>query len=95
MSVAKGKKSLGLGPGQVNRIWAAENALNRAGNSAKGASMASDAFFPFDDVVRLSAQFGITAIIQPGGSIKDEDSIKACDELGISMIMTGLRHFKH
>lgn len=95
ISVAKNKKSLGLGPGQVNRIWAAENALNRAGEGAKGAALASDAFFPFDDCVRLAAEHGITAIIQPGGSIKDEDSIKACDELGISMIMTGMRHFKH
>ena len=95
ISVAKGKKSLGLGPGQVSRIWAAEAALNRAGDDAQGAALGSDAFFPFDDVVRLAAQHGITAIIQPGGSIHDEDSIKACDELGIAMVFTGIRHFKH
>ena len=95
ISVAKGKKSLGLGPGQVSRIWAAEAALDRAGEEAKGAAMASDAFFPFDDVVRLAAQHGITAVIQPGGSIRDEASIKACDELGIAMVFTGIRHFKH
>ena len=95
ISVAKGKKSLGLGPGQVSRIWAAEAALDRAGDEAKGAALGSDAFFPFDDVVRLAAQRGITAIIQPGGSIRDEDSIKACDELGIAMVFTGIRHFKH
>lgn len=95
ISVAKDKKSLGLGPGQVSRIWAAEAALERAGEHAKGAALASDAFFPFDDCVTLAAKYGITAIIQPGGSIRDEDSIKACDELGISMVMTGMRHFKH
>ncbi len=95
ISVAKNKKSLGLGPGQVSRIWAAEDALRRAGESAKGAALASDAYFPFDDCVRLAAEYGITAIIQPGGSIRDEDSIKACDELGIAMVTTGMRHFKH
>jgi phosphoribosylaminoimidazolecarboxamide formyltransferase/IMP cyclohydrolase len=95
ISVAKDKKSLGLGPGQVSRIWAAENALVRAGEEAAGAAMASDAFFPFDDVVRLAAKYGITSIIQPGGSIHDEDSIKACDELGIAMVFTGIRHFRH
>lgn len=95
ISVAKGKQSLGLGPGQVSRIWAAEAALSRAGEKAQGAALASDAYFPFDDCVRLAAQYGITAIIQPGGSIRDEESIKACDELGISMLFTGMRHFKH
>ncbi len=95
ISVAKDKSSLGLGPGQVSRIWAAQAALERAGDKAKGAALASDAYFPFDDCVRLAAEFGITAVIQPGGSIRDEDSIKACDELGMSMIFTGMRHFKH
>ena len=95
ISVAKDKKSLGLGPGQVSRIWAAEAALERAGEGAKGAALASDAFFPFDDCVRLAAKYGITAIIQPGGSVRDEESIKACDELGISMVFTSMRHFKH
>jgi len=93
--VAKDGQSLGLGPGQVSRIWAAENALQRAGNKARGAVLASDAYFPFDDCVRLAAKYGIAAIIQPGGSIRDEDSIKACDELGIAMVFTGMRHFKH
>ena len=79
----------------MSRIWAAEAALERAGDGAKGAALASDAFFPFDDCVKLAAKYGITAIIQPGGSIRDEDSIKACDELGISMVFTGMRHFKH
>ena len=95
ISVAKNKTSLGLGPGQVSRIWAAEAALSRAGEKANGAALASDAYFPFDDCVRLAATYGIKAIIQPGGSIRDEESIKACDELGISMVFTGMRHFKH
>ncbi len=95
ISVAKDKASLGLGPGQVSRIWAAEAALARAGEGVNGAALASDAYFPFDDCVRLAAKYGIKAIIQPGGSIRDEDSIKACDELGISMVFTGIRHFKH
>lgn len=95
ISVAKDKTSLGLGPGQVSRIWAAEAALSRAGAKADGGALASDAFFPFDDCVRLASKYGIKAIIQPGGSIRDEESIKACDELGISMIFTGMRHFKH
>ena len=71
ISVAKNKQSLGLGPGQVSRIWAAENALQRSGENVKGAALASDAYFPFDDSVRLAAKFGISAIIQPGGSIRD------------------------
>ena len=95
IAVAKDKQSAGLGPGQVSRIWAAQAALQRAGEKARGAALASDAFFPFDDCVRLAAGYGIASIIQPGGSIRDEDSIKACDELGISMVFTGMRHFRH
>ncbi|MFA5675659.1 MAG: bifunctional phosphoribosylaminoimidazolecarboxamide formyltransferase/IMP cyclohydrolase [Christensenellales bacterium] len=95
IAVAKDGQTLGLGPGQVSRVWAAKDALMRAGEKAKGAVLASDAFFPFDDCVRLAAEFGISAIIQPGGSIRDEDSVKACDELGISMVFTNMRHFKH
>jgi phosphoribosylaminoimidazolecarboxamide formyltransferase/IMP cyclohydrolase len=95
IAIAKDNQSLGLGPGQVSRIWAAENALQRSGDKVKGAALASDAYFPFDDCVRLAAEYGIAAIIQPGGSIRDEDSIKACDELGIAMVFTGMRHFKH
>ncbi len=90
--VASAGKTLGIGGGQVNRIWAAKEALERGKGSLV---LASDAFFPFDDVVKEAASHGIKAIIQPGGSIKDRDSIKACDELGISMVLTGIRHFKH
>lgn len=90
--VAKDKKALGIGTGEVNRIWATEQALERA---KTGSVLASDAFFPFRDVVDTCANYGIKAIIQPGGSLRDEDSIKACDEHGIAMIFTGTRHFKH
>ena len=87
--------SLGIGPGQTNRIMALELAIKYAGERAKGSVMASDAFFPFDDCVKAAHEAGITAIVQPGGSVKDEDSIKACDEYGIAMIFTGVRHFRH
>lgn len=90
--VVKDGMAKGIGTGQTNRIWAAQQAIERAGD---GVVLASDAFFPFDDVVTLSAEKGIGAIIQPGGSIRDEDSIKACNELNIPMVFTGMRHFKH
>ncbi|MCY6484220.1 bifunctional phosphoribosylaminoimidazolecarboxamide formyltransferase/IMP cyclohydrolase [Clostridium aestuarii] len=90
--VAKDGMATGIGAGQVNRIWAAKQALERAKD---GLVLASDAFFPFDDVVKEAAEYGIKAIIQPGGSIRDKDSIKACNENGISMVFTGIRHFKH
>ncbi|HHW69764.1 MAG TPA: bifunctional phosphoribosylaminoimidazolecarboxamide formyltransferase/IMP cyclohydrolase [Clostridiales bacterium] len=93
--IAKDKRSLGIGPGQVNRIWAALNAIERGGDDVKGAVMASDAFFPFPDCVEAAAKAGITAIIQPGGSIRDKESIEACDKYGIAMIFTSMRHFKH
>ncbi len=93
--VAKNQATTGIGPGQVNRIWATEMALERSGEKAKGAVLASDAFFPFDDCVEAAAKAGITAIIQPGGSVRDEDSIKKCDEYGIAMVFTDTRHFKH
>lgn len=95
ISLTKNKCLVGNGPGQVNRIWALENAIRQGGESVKGSVMASDAFFPFDDCVKTAAAAGITAIIQPGGAGRDEDSIKACDEAGIVMIFTGMRHFKH
>jgi phosphoribosylaminoimidazolecarboxamide formyltransferase/IMP cyclohydrolase len=93
--LAKGNRTVGIGPGQTNRITALELALKYAGDNAKDAVLASDAFFPFDDCVKAAAAAGVTAIIQPGGSLKDEDSIKACDEAGIAMVFTGMRHFKH
>lgn len=92
--IAKDGKTLGIGGGEVSRIWAAEKALERS-KETKDAIMASDAFFPFEDVVELSAKYGITSIIQPGGSINDERSIKACNENNISMVISEIRHFKH
>ncbi len=95
IAVAKDGQSLGIGPGQVNRIWATQQALERSGDKAAGAALASDAFFPFNDCVRAAAAAGITAIIQPGGSLNDQESIDACNEAGIAMVFTGVRHFKH
>ena len=93
--LAKDLITVGIGAGQVNRIWPTEQSIAHAGDKAKGAVLASDAFFPFSDVVETAAAAGITAIIQPGGSLRDEDSIKAADENNIAMIFTGMRHFKH
>ncbi|WP_252504255.1 bifunctional phosphoribosylaminoimidazolecarboxamide formyltransferase/IMP cyclohydrolase [Sporosarcina sp. Marseille-Q4943] len=93
--VADSHMTLGVGAGQMNRVGAAAIALTQAGERAKGAAMASDAFFPMDDTVEAAAKAGITAIIQPGGSVKDEDSIKKANEYGIAMVFTGVRHFKH
>lgn len=93
--VTNNEMTLGVGAGQMNRIGSANIAIKQAGEKAKGAIMASDAYFPMDDTVEAAAKAGITAIIQPGGSIRDEDSIKKADEYGIAMVFTGIRHFKH
>ncbi|MBQ4100079.1 MAG: bifunctional phosphoribosylaminoimidazolecarboxamide formyltransferase/IMP cyclohydrolase, partial [Oscillospiraceae bacterium] len=93
--LAKNNMTTGVGPGQTNRVTALELAVKYAGEKAKGSVMASDAFFPFPDCVEVARQNGITAIIQPGGSIRDEESIKACNEAGIAMVFTNMRHFKH
>lgn len=93
--VARDGRTLGVGAGQMNRVGSAEIALKQAGEAAKGAVLSSDAFFPFRDTVDAAAKAGITAIIQPGGSVRDEESIVAADEHGIAMIFTGMRHFKH
>jgi len=95
ITVVKGGQTLGSGMGQTSRIDAARHALDHAGEAARGAVMASDAFFPFDDVVKLAAERGVRAIIQPGGSKRDADSIAAADEAGIAMVFTGLRVFRH
>jgi len=90
--VAHNGIALGIGGGQVNRIWPTEDALKRG----KGATiLASDAFFPFGDVAEIAAKSGIKAIIQPGGSLRDQESIDVCNKYGIAMVFTGLRHFKH
>ena len=92
--VAKGQATLGLGIGQTNRIWATNQAIEHS-KDAKGAVLASDAFFPFADCVEVAAKAGISAIVQPGGSIRDQESIDACDKAGIAMVFSGVRHFKH
>ena len=93
--LAKDGVTTGIGAGQVSRIWAAEGAVERAGEAVTGSVMASDAFFPFDDVVRMAAGAGVAAVIQPGGSVRDEEVIAAADELDLTMVFTGMRHFKH
>ena len=93
--IGKAGRTTGIGMGQTNRIWAAQQAIAHAGEEAKGSVMASDAFFPFPDCVEECVKAGITAIIQPGGSIRDKDSVDACNAAGIAMVFVGDRHFKH
>jgi phosphoribosylaminoimidazolecarboxamide formyltransferase/IMP cyclohydrolase len=93
--VATDGQTLGIGAGQTNRVGSAQLALAAAAERARGAVLASDGFFPFDDTVRLAASQGITAVIHPGGSLRDQDSIAACDDLGLAMLITGRRHFLH
>lgn len=93
--VTKDHTTLGVGAGQMNRVGSVNIALQQADKQAQGGTLASDGFFPFDDSVRTAAAAGITAIIQPGGSIRDKDSIQAADELGLVMAFTGTRHFLH
>lgn len=95
IALAKGQQTIGVGPGQTNRIVPTRVAIEYAGERSKGAVMASDAFFPFEDCVEAAAAAGIKAIIQPGGSINDQKSIDACNKYGIAMVVTGMRHFKH
>ncbi len=96
--LARGNQLLGMGCGQTSRVDALKQAILKArsfGFELEGAVMASDAFFPFPDCVEIADEAGITAVIQPGGSVKDQDSVDYCDEHGMSMVMTGIRHFKH
>lgn len=93
--VTKDRQTLGVGAGQMNRVGSARIALEQARDRARGAVMASDAYFPFADTVELAAKSGIKAVIQPGGSIRDEDTINKANEYGIIMVFTGIRHFKH
>lgn len=93
--VAAGGRTIGVGAGQMNRIGAAKIALNQAGEKAKGAVIGSDAFFPFPDIIDEAGKAGISAIVQPGGSVKDDESIRLCNRLGIAMVFTGRRYFKH
>ncbi|MBA4191701.1 MAG: bifunctional phosphoribosylaminoimidazolecarboxamide formyltransferase/inosine monophosphate cyclohydrolase [Planctomycetaceae bacterium] len=93
--LGQGTQIVGVGAGQMSRVMSVEIAVKKAGDKSKGSVLASDAFFPFPDNVHAAAAAGVTAIIQPGGSVKDKDSIAACDELGIAMMFTGVRHFRH
>ena len=93
--VTRDRTTVGIGAGQMNRVGAVKIALEQAGEQAKGGVLASDGFFPFDDSVRTAAAAGIEAIIQPGGSLRDKDSIQAANELGLVMVLTGIRHFLH
>lgn len=98
IALVKNKQLIGMGCGQPSRVDALKQAIVKAkafGFDLKGAVMASDAFFPFPDCVEIADKEGVTAVIQPGGSIRDKDSIAYCDEHGMSMVMTGTRHFRH
>lgn len=93
--LTRDKATIGVGAGQMNRVGSARIALEQAGDKSRGAVLASDAYFPFKDTVELAAQYGVAAIIQPGGSIHDDESIEECNRRGIAMVFTGIRHFKH
>ncbi|MEL6439059.1 MAG: bifunctional phosphoribosylaminoimidazolecarboxamide formyltransferase/IMP cyclohydrolase [Cyanobacteria bacterium J06621_8] len=93
--VSRDRTTLGIGAGQMNRVGAVKIALEQAGEQAQGGVLASDGFFPFDDSVRSAAAAGISAVIQPGGSIRDQESIDAANELGLVMVLSGTRHFLH
>ena len=96
--IAKGLRTIGIGAGQMSRVDAVRIALEKAderGHDAGGAVLASDAFFPFPDGLLVAVEAGATAVIQPGGSVRDEEVIKAADDHGIAMVFTGTRHFRH
>jgi phosphoribosylaminoimidazolecarboxamide formyltransferase/IMP cyclohydrolase len=93
--VGSGNRLLGVGAGQMNRVQSVRLSLEQAGEGAKGACLASDAFFPFPDSVETAAAAGIACLVQPGGSKKDADVIAKADELGLVMCFTGVRHFRH
>src|SRR6185437_6274877 len=92
---AKDFATVGIGPGQPNRVDSARIGAERAGSNAKGAVVASDAFFPFADGLEAAIAAGATAALQPGGSTRDEEVIAAADKAGIAMVFTGMRHFRH
>jgi phosphoribosylaminoimidazolecarboxamide formyltransferase/IMP cyclohydrolase len=93
--IARDKTLLGMGAGQPSRVVSVELALKRAGEQAKGSVLASDAFFPFADGPELAVKHGVTAIIQPGGSVRDEDVIAVANKYDVAMVFTGVRHFRH
>jgi phosphoribosylaminoimidazolecarboxamide formyltransferase/IMP cyclohydrolase len=91
----KAGAAIGVGAGQMSRVEAVQIAVRRAGERAQGAVLASDAFFPFPDGLEEGVRAGVTAVIQPGGSMRDADVVAAADAAGIAMVMTGQRHFRH
>lgn len=93
--MANDTQSVGIGAGQMSRVDAAIIAIRKAGEKAKGAVLASDAYFPFPDGVEIAGEAGIAAIIQPGGSVNDEPVIETADAYGMAMVLTGVRHFRH
>jgi len=93
--LANERATVGIGAGQMSRVDSCRLAVMKAGASARGTVLASDAFFPFRDGVDVAAAAGVTAIIQPGGSLRDQEVIRAADEAGIAMVFTGTRHFRH
>jgi phosphoribosylaminoimidazolecarboxamide formyltransferase/IMP cyclohydrolase len=93
--LAKDFVSVGVGAGQMNRVNSARIAIAQAGEAAKGAVAASDAFMPFPDSLEVCADAGVTAVIQPGGSVRDDEVIAKADELGVAVVFTGHRHFRH
>lgn len=95
IAITKGRALLGAGTGQMSRVDAVEHAIKKAGEGVAGAFLGSDAFFPFDDCVRLAHKAGVKGVVQPGGSKRDQEVIAACDELGLVMMFTGRRHFRH
>jgi phosphoribosylaminoimidazolecarboxamide formyltransferase/IMP cyclohydrolase len=95
ITVVTGGQAVGVGAGQQSRVVAAEIAVQKAGERAKGGAGASDAFFPFPDGLLVLADAGVTAVVQPGGSVRDEEIVVTADEAGLAMVMTGERHFRH
>ena len=93
--LAKDGMVVGVGAGQMSRVDSVHMAVRKAGERVKGSVLASDAFFPFRDNIDEAAKAGVTAIVQPGGSMRDQDSIDACNEHGLAMVLTGVRHFRH
>jgi phosphoribosylaminoimidazolecarboxamide formyltransferase / IMP cyclohydrolase len=92
---AQGEATVGIGGGQPNRVDCVRIAIQRAGERAQGAVMASDAFFPFPDSVELAAQAGVTAVVHPGGSIRDAETLAAANAANMALVLSGVRHFRH
>src|SRR6185295_20046384 len=93
--LARGGMVVGVGAGQMSRVDSVHIACRKAGDKVRGSVLASDAFFPFRDNIDEAAKAGVVAIVQPGGSMRDQDSVDACNEHGLAMVLTGVRHFRH